>query len=670
VLIAFAYTAVYSWPVLTQPSRWVWGSYGDALGNIFELEWADQALRNHQPLTIDSQIAIPFGDQLGSLPHEPLYYWTAVLLGLLLGPVTTLNLISLLAIPVSAWLMYRLSLRLTGSAAAAFVAGVAFGCSTFALVNSRGEPTLVQIWIFPMLALTLLMMLLKPTLPRAIAAGAAVAAACLVNFYYVLFVGLLATTLVGTWLVVTLATQRRFPAKAFKAALLAAAIGLAVPGVAYIRTASQVNSSAPFHRPATDLALLAPAPADFLLPPSYNPWLGSFRHQADTQRRDRTGVLIDFSEMTIPLPILVLAPFGTLLLLRKETERRTELTALLAVALLGLWLTVPATAVPRHRLSLQWDIYLLLPYFRAFHRAVIMVELAAAALAATALSWLLARRPKLLAPLVSIATVLILVENFIIPPDAVLEANAPPEYSWLNAHPGDYAIAEYPLLPQGWGGGNEYTYQFNRRFHGHPLLNGHTPGTESESMREELRDPNRDGVASRLSALGVRYLIWHPDIVDRMALISESLRKPLEDQRPVPIGYRLEATLPDRAEVWSVVASPQSFAFMARGFGAVVPGPTGAVRMMQMTVAQIDIYGIRTESGELTLRCQSNVVRSVEMLRNNEPVGSWTASPGTALVLSVPAEIKAGIARLTLKASTNGLNCGLPRVISAGSSGP
>jgi hypothetical protein len=416
--------------------------------------------------------------------------------------------------------------------------------------------------------------------------------------------------------------------------------------------------------------VLAPEPADLLLPPYHNPWFGFYRQQLDAEKKRHVGFSLDFSEMEIALPILVLAPVGVLLLTRGRTANRVELAALVPVMLVGLWLMVPATAVPRHRLSLQWDVYLLLPYFRAFHRAVILVELGAILLSAAAIARLFAWQPQLVTPIVTVVTLLIMIENFSAPAERMLEVVTPPEYSWINAHPGSYAIAEYPLLPEGGGGGNEYTYQFNRRFHGHPLLNGHIPGTESESMREELRDPNRDGVASRLSALGVRYVIWHPDIVDRMALISESLRKPLEDQRPLPIGYRLEASFPDRAEVWSVAASPRTFAFMAHGFGGVVPDPTGVVRIMEATVAQIDIYGIRAENRELRLSCQSDVVRSLEVLRNGEPVATWTASPGSEVLLSVQAAITPGISRLTLKASTAGLKCGLPGVVSADSSGP
>jgi hypothetical protein len=627
------------------------------------------AIAHHQPLTVNNQIAIPFGDQLGSLPHEPLYFWTIIPLSIAVGPVAAMNLVSLLPIPASAWLMYRLAHRLSNSSPAAFIAGIAFGFSAFTLQNSRGEPTLVQVWIFPMLLLALLGMLKRPTPITSVAAGLAVAAASLVNFYYTLFIGFLATAFVGTWLAVTYATSRRFPTAALRAAVVAAALGLLIPAAFYVRTASSLQGVVNQRTPL-DVAVLAPEPADLLLPPYHNPWFGFYRQQLDAEKKRRVGFFLDFSEMEIALPILVLAPVGVLLLTRGRTANRVELVALVPVMLVGLWLMVPPTAVPRHRLALQWDVYLLLPYFRAYHRAVILVELGAILLSAAAIARLFAWQPQLVAPIVVVVTLLIMIENLSAPAERMLEVVTPPEYSWINAHPGSYAIAEYPLLPEGGGGGNEYTYQFNRRFHGHPLLNGHIPGTESESMREELRDPNRDGVSSNLSALGVRYLIWHPDIVDRMALISESLRQPLEDQRPVPIGYRLEATLPDRAEVWSVAASPQSFAFMARGFGGITRGPNGSVRAMEKTVGQIDVYGITTQSRALTFRCQSDVVRSVELLRNSEPVGSWTAMTGTELVVTVSAEIAPGLARLTLKASTEGLSCGLPRLMSAGSSGP
>jgi hypothetical protein len=668
VLTALAYAVIYSWPVLVQPAHWVWGSHGDALGNIFDITWAGEMIRNHQPLRTDRDIAIPFGEQLGSQPHEPLYFWTIVPLSLAIGPIAAMNLVSLLAIPISSWLMYRLAHQLTASAQGAFIAGIAFGCCSFTLQNSRGEPTLVQVWIFPMVLLALLAMLRRATPLTSATAGVAVAMACLVNFYYTLFIGLLATTFVGTWLVVTYTTRRRLPAAALGAAVAAAAIGLLLPATIYYRTLSDLQGAASHQRSPADLGVLAPEPLDFLLPPYSNPWFGSYRQELDIGKQKRLGFLLDFSEMEIALPIVVLAPVGTLLLARKPSRSRVELVALVPVSLLGLWLTVPTSAVPRHRLSLQWDIYLLLPYFRAYHRAVILVELGAIVLSALALARLFVWKRWLIAPVLLGTTLLILTENFSVTDDRALEVVTPPAYTWINAHPGTYAIAEYPLLPESRGGGNEYTYQFNQRFHHHPLLNGHLPATESESMREEMRDPNREGVPSRLSAVGVRYVVWHPDIVDRMALISESFRKPLEEQRPLPIGYQLEASLPDRAEIWSVQAAPQTFAFFARGFGEVARSPNGVVRMMETTIAQLDIYGIRTERSELTLRCTSDAPRSLEVLRGHETLGSWTASPGIELPLALATDVTPGVSRLTLRASTDGLKCSLPRVIEPGTS--
>ena len=190
IFFSALYMAIYAWPASIQPAAWVWGSHGDGLGNIVEFSWFVQALQQGRPWSVDPNLAIPFGENLGSLPHEPIYFWTQIAIGLVAGSVVALNLISMIAVPAAAWAMYRLVLWITRSPVAGFVSGIGFGCSSYVLINTRGEPTLAQVWIFPVVVLALLKMARRPSLWSAALVAISVTVAALVNFYYVLFIAL------------------------------------------------------------------------------------------------------------------------------------------------------------------------------------------------------------------------------------------------------------------------------------------------------------------------------------------------------------------------------------------------------------------------------------------------------------------------------------------------
>src|SRR5436305_11080349 len=181
IIVGAGYAVVYGWPASVQPWRYVWGSHGDALGNAYEYTWAAAMLHAGRPLTVNQQTAWPFGDALGSTPHDPLFWWFTIGLSYLIGAIPALNLLSLFAIPLATWAMYRLALRITRHSAASLVAGVAFGCSTYLLQNSRGEPTLVQAWVFPVEALALVSVMARPRLLTVVAAGVATALAASVG---------------------------------------------------------------------------------------------------------------------------------------------------------------------------------------------------------------------------------------------------------------------------------------------------------------------------------------------------------------------------------------------------------------------------------------------------------------------------------------------------------
>jgi hypothetical protein len=662
VLVSLLYLLAYAWPATRNPWRWLWGGEGDGLGNAFLFTWINNAIRAGQPLSIDRSIAIPFGDPLGSMPHEPVYFGTQVMLGLLIGAVAALNVITFAAVPLSSWLMYRLALRLTTSPPAAFCVGIAFGCSSFVLIYTRGEPTLVQVWVFPLTALALLEALSRPRIRSAIAAAIAIGVCAMVNFYFSLFLALMCLVLVIAWLLAAILAERRLRLRSLVVVTIAGIVGAMIAGSVYLIALGNLQQrAAQISRGAARLNDLAPVPVDLVLPSRFNPWLGSLGEAHFEQRLRTTGLVVDLADMSIPIAMLVLAVAGLVSLGfavnswwgPTRTMRLLEFVSLSVVGLLGLVLMVPPRALP-HRLqflSVQYDIHTIFPQYQHFHRAIVLVWLGVAGLAALALAALFRRWPALTLPFVFIVTGSVLLENYAVVPQSAREVVPPPAYSWIAAHPGNYAVAEYPLVPPD-SGGNELTAVFNQRFHGHPLLNGIQPDTESNSMRDELRDPNLAGVPGRLAALGVRYVVWSPHVIEQLHSLNPAFFAPYYTYRPGSPQYRLEAAFSDGSAVYSVQVPPDPvFAFYARGASTLVTGADGQEGRWliepSMEIGVVNIESRRQVS--LAFNCVgSGAARRLELLQAGRSAGAFALPTGGSVPILTRVDVPSGLTRLTI----------------------
>jgi len=626
----------------------VWGSHGDGLGNIVEFSWFVRAIQTGVSWNVDPNLSIPFGEYLGGQPHEPLYFLAQIAIGLMASSVVAQNLLSLLALPAASWAMFRLVLWLTRSPVAAFVSGIGFGCCSYIIANTGGEATLAQIWVFPAVILAILRMLDEPSPRRTVVAALVVTVSAMVNFYYVLFIALGAVVLGSVWLGVGVLERRSLATRSLLAGLAAGAMALSATLAVYqVAIGHLAEHAVRIHRTSTSLSSLAASPVDIVLPPGANPWVGFLRQQAFGLRLlKHPGIYTDFSELSIALPILLLALAGAAIMLFPGWRSRVGLfvtranvIAILGVAAVGVWLLVP----PFGRrygltfLSLEYDIWSVAPQYQSFYRAGVLVVLGACVLAGVAIAALSIRSPRAAVAVALLAVLGVFAENFTWPADRVLAVQPLPEYVWVAQHPGDYSMADYPLLATG-SGANEYTAEFYQRFHGHPLLNGGIGGTDSESMREEMRDPNRPGVAGALAALNVRYVIWHTDLIRQFAPLNPAYAALLPSYEPSTAGYRLLASFNDGARIFEVTAAPApAFAFYAEGFGPVqAAGSEGWSRRVESADGMVGVFVGPSGAFSVTLMftCEaSGSPASVRVGRRN-----WT------LLLDQPNVITFGLA--------------------------
>jgi len=354
--------------------------------------------------------------------------------------------------------------------------------------------------------------------------------------------------------------------------------------------------------------------------------------------------------------MLILAAGGALVLvlpawrgLSSEIVRRAEIAAVVLVGLLGVWLLVPpfGRRYGLEFLSLEWDIWSVAPQYASFYRAGILVVFAICVIAGVGLAALALRRPRAAAAVAVIAVAFVFLESYTTSADRVLAVEPMPADSWLVQHPGDYVVAEYPLLPTG-SGANEYTSEFYQRFHGHPLLNGHISGSESESMREELRDPNRPGVADVLAALNVRYIVWRPDIIKQFAPLNPAYAALITTYEPQANGFSMVASFDDGTKIYQVNSNSSApFAFYATGFGPVVSdAAAGWVRHTVSDRTSIGVYlaGSAPTSLQLHFTCQTSDPRVVLSAGGDV----WSIGPGSPADIRMPVSAAHGITRAAM----------------------
>jgi hypothetical protein len=172
----------------------------DGYQNVWNLWWVERALRSGQNPFVSGLIFYPQG--------APLYLQTLnitnALLGLPittgLGPVAAYNAIAVLAFALCGIGGYALTLRESGSRAAALLGGVIFAFGPFHVAKLwDGQLELVAAQWLALYALLLLRALTDGRRGEAILAGLVLALVAYTSWYYALFAAVLSLLLVALW---------------------------------------------------------------------------------------------------------------------------------------------------------------------------------------------------------------------------------------------------------------------------------------------------------------------------------------------------------------------------------------------------------------------------------------------------------------------------------------
>ena len=474
---------------------------------------------------------------------------TAPLQWLTGNPILVYNVAFLAAFVSSAAGMYVLTASLTGRRDAAAIASVAYVCAPFRLGHIGHLQWLTIGW----LPVTLW------ALHRYLATGAwrfllLTAAGYLMQSLtavYFLYFALLPMAVVAAaswprWRRLHVPARRTLAQVAVVAVLLAAV--LAPVALAYV----DARREAGLRRSFEDITTLSADVSDYVSPPSIGPW----RRQAAL----RLGEHALFPGATL----LVLAIVGLVSGWRRDPNARVYAVIALSAAVLSFG---PQPSAWGHRLPwpgpYAWLLAIVpgLDGLRAIARLGVVVLLAASVLAAFGAAWVLERlapRARLTATAVVLA--LMAFESWpapipTTPFDPLPNADERAAYEYLRERAPGGAI-ELPLSLE--HASSEFLYQYRTLLHGHPIVNGHS-GYLSPLVtflgggHTPLREPEHFAdLIEMLRAIGVRYLVVHPENDDRLTwtdtLIAALRRAPdqVEAERSFDgtIVYTLRAAEP------------------------------------------------------------------------------------------------------------------------------
>ncbi|MBN1933569.1 MAG: glycosyltransferase family 39 protein [Anaerolineae bacterium] len=179
------------WPLPVRFGVEFAGAHSDARVFQWNNWWVRQAIASGKNPMYSDAIYYPVGASLSSHNTNWISSIVALPLHLLFGPVAAYNLTFLLTLFLPAWAMYLLVRHLTGSRAAAFVAGVIFAFFPYHVSgNWDGQMNLANIQWLPLFALLWLRMVERKRIADALWAGIWAAIALLDCLFFPIFLAL------------------------------------------------------------------------------------------------------------------------------------------------------------------------------------------------------------------------------------------------------------------------------------------------------------------------------------------------------------------------------------------------------------------------------------------------------------------------------------------------
>lgn len=531
VVLLFALLAlVVMSSVLPDPRSRIMGWEGDNIQYVYMTGWSAQALLlGHLPF-VDPRLNYP-DDLLLSTTDFPYLGMLAVAPAtLLLGPVAGYNLLIWLNVWLSGYIAYLWVRQITGSRAAALIAGLAFLLMPYRLVHAYGHLQMVSTFALPLFfwALDSALRAPRPSWRNLLLpAGATLLVGGSSQYYLVmcLLLGIIYALLILLSDLGSLLRRSWRPA-------LGIGLGALLSALPYLLTLQETGYTA---YAIEDTRMWSASPLNFVLPSMLHPWWGSLVEQlyAEPLWIEKT---LYVGSVAAALALLALLWRGS------PYARWARIWAVVAVvaAALALGTDLHLTGEPVQHTDPFWlPAYYLahlpgMSFVRVWARFGIITILFVALLAGIGTALLLQRyscwRWHLLTPLVA----LVLIDGLPGMTQTIRLAPRPVD-AWLAQQPDDFAVGVLPA-------NNDavlYRAMYGSLFHGKhlPAYNhpAHQPAAYKAFARQAATFPDQQAVHS-LHALGLRYVLLDKGAFDgQQALQWYEIANQLEQSSTVSI---------------------------------------------------------------------------------------------------------------------------------------
>lgn len=519
-LIAFAlyllFAIVITWPFALHPQTTLFGVIGgDLTGQIaFYQQLADAGRPPFLPWT-NPDVAVPTGVTSTWAVHAASAPGLTVmwLLTMAVGGVAMNGLFVLSSFVGSAFAMFLFARWFTGNAPAAFVAGLGFGFAPYVFATASQQ--LGSGWLLVLLTWRIFVAFERPTTRNAIWAALAMALTLLWVQYWILIGAVWWATLAVCCLF--LAWRRGGFGAQLKVHALVGVTVVVVLGAGLALGRAGEGEVLP-NRGTTDLYLFSARPLMYVVPSPHHPLVGGETEPFLLERFDGNPgppLRAAYNPIYLGLVISGLALLGlwAIWARRRDPLRRRERDVAVCLAIAGvvaLAFSAPPTigvlgqSIPMpNRFVAEFT-----TAFRTTARFGYNVELAACALAAVALAWLLARRStRVAAAAVAVAAFAVAVDGWARVPPGTTRFTVPETLEALAREPAG-TVAFYPLIPANQSPSEVVFYQ---HFFKQPTLNGYLQNTRGEVHAVALANLMDPRVPQELARRGVRYVVARRD---------------------------------------------------------------------------------------------------------------------------------------------------------------
>jgi hypothetical protein len=618
-LAYLAFALFLTWPFAIRPSTTLFGSpaaIGSDLTSAVTF-WRELAEAHQAPflagtvpdLNAPEGLATSWWIDVASFPSSTLLW----LGSMAFGAVATHGLFALASFTLSGLSMFLLARWATGSVPGAFIAGLAFGF--WPLQYSTATVPMGQTWVLVLLVWRMLVLVERPTRRNGLWAGLAAVLAIWWTQYWLLIGGVVYASLLVVAIALAWLSGR------LRAQVSAQLVGGAVV-IAFLTALLLVEASAGFEgiptRSASESLGFSARPLMYVVPDPDNAlfghWTGPFL-QSKFPGASPDGSTAAYNDIYVGVSVILLALVGFAVVVRRwlrrgraaASERLPAVAAACsAVAFVALVFSAPPDVTLFGRTIPFPGHYVneVTTAFRTTARFAVVVMLGLCVLAAIGVSTVLRGRSQTMgvAILLGLAVAVPLDLEGITSPSTVA-VTYPEIYQRLKSEPPGI-LAEYPLDRE--KGGNSTT-RFFQQAHGHPVFNGWSSGSESESLKMELHDLRHPKTVPALALLGVRYVLVQavpgdvPDYVEPGSRIR---------------GLRLIAQDP-RGALYRIVAEPpRGLVLPVAGISPPEGAPPNVYRFVGYQDARLKVFGrCRVCSGELRFRAQSFAQPRVLTLR-------------------------------------------------------